>query len=710
MTKDKVMSNKVTWTERHTAFEEQLKKGTARGPMVLRPKDGRSARWESILKWYIASEQVEKGEIDAPRKRTNDRNPIFFINDALSGIVRFYAQLLERPVAKVQNWLSVEAAVWDSAVLVGLRDDFPFAQVEQLAVHFRRPWSIITAIDSEGLSFSLAKIYLAKYAHWPDSAEIDFDREKMSRWTSSGCNEILWMEDEARRWIRESSWNVLSVFAHGTFGHAKLGNLVLCGAGISSERLLDNRPINGCSGLGTRKCKRAPAGTRTSIGFGDLSARNLLLHSCGGFALGGELYPSDLNSVIAIAEGFPAAFLATRCNSELSEYYLTLGHSLSMDNVGLGQIACLLNDFQESATGRRPYVLFGDACGPAPSIQLLGNKEAKWHSQSTKVKLFALPSELAGTPLAATIGLKDQTVIQGGSTGAVIITESAEPGEIKLRNCGHELEKLASMLLHYLDRTGYANIVERAVRRHYAKELSGSNSGQELLAGMAEISREISETAQAGLNLVRSCQRSLLWHPELGRLLNPLQFGFRQWDELAATLFCEMLFIGEGRGALWRSIADAGLHSHSCLAEAQCLPGHTVRETATHLLSLGNLLIQRECEVCGPIEFWVENAYRLSLEGPSELRAGAKVVVCLRVNDCNDTVWSTKSSPVVAIRLTEKVSHRIVFKQIGPCKDQLMEYSFTVPKDVKPDSHTLSAVLVHEALWVYRALRIPGIG
>ncbi len=194
-------------------------------------------------------------------------------------------------------WIAAVNAERPAAIaLVGAPDQFAYPRLQAL-LRLEVPWSIVTGQDLAATTLMVAKCCLRPRQPSVESLAIDAFYE------SPTTDEVLPMIDRRTR--------VLSLLGHGEGGHFKLGDVVACGAvGVEAS---NGTPVEGgcsVSDNGHRVCKRAPDPNTAIVGFDSLKADILAIVTCNGFAIAGELYPSNASCVLAAIESDARAILA----------------------------------------------------------------------------------------------------------------------------------------------------------------------------------------------------------------------------------------------------------------------------------------------------------------------------------------------------------------------------------------------------------------
>jgi hypothetical protein len=451
------------------------------------------------------------------------------------------------------------------------------------------------------------------------------------------------------------------------------------------------------------------------MSFGDLPARVVFLLACAGFSLGGELYPTDLTSVLTISEGFPAAFLSTSMLVKLGEPELRLAAILHEEGAVPGQVMKLLNDVYEIRKGVRPFLLSGDPAGPAlrPIDWPPGRRKLPLAFRKGLL-LVRPPTGSDGQVLAATTAEGRPLEVLRGHEMVAVLRELEVPSkskEVRIEDRTARLDALATWLQDAMERLEYAATVERAIARSLGPRLSDTAGASALFAELSEIRRQASACVQAALAAVQRSRERRMWSPHLEDLQLSSCQGLMAWDRLAADLFCEALW-EEELGAL---LADgAEMVSRSRLAPPSPCPfapnRHTVIETMEQPRCFGNhLLNRRVCMLCGVTEVWAEGGPRLRLCTSGEVHPGGTIGIGVEISGASAS--TSDQGGIIAVVLYEKLTSRLLFRSVAPVPSTSTPLAFeaSLPEDLLPETHGVLAVHLDRAHWTLAVLRLPAI-
>jgi hypothetical protein len=154
-----------------------------------------------------------------------------------------------------------------------------------------------------------------------------------------------------------SSFDDLTIVAHGDGAHLLIGDTVLCGLVGDEERISGSPLPNGCSGA---TCKRARHRGLARLGAECVEARVVLVMSCCGFSFGHDLYPSTNSLVGALVRGGTAAVIAAASTIDLDSEEMIGASALLAGSLSMGRLVQLLNATYADRSGCAPFVLHGD--------------------------------------------------------------------------------------------------------------------------------------------------------------------------------------------------------------------------------------------------------------------------------------------------------------------------------------------------------------
>jgi hypothetical protein len=635
------------------------------------------------------------------------------LGDRYSPIAAWFARKHGRLLLEVPEIERVNPAGCRSLFFVGEPGSFMLDRLRILAGQIRVSWGIATARDEPGLTFALARMEAGARVAWPADALLALENEVLEERRHRAALPRPRDPGLVRSWLREHFWDALSILAHGEPGHARCGPLVLCGSLPGGERDLHSRPIDGCNALGPiARCRRSREDSQLLMSFADLPARVVLLLTCHGFSLGGELYPSDLSSVLTISEGFPAAFLSTSLAVSLSQTDLRMAAALHGAGVVPGQIARLLNDCYKARKGVRPYLLFGDPGGPVPRRTAWPGTGKLPLPTRKGVLLARPPAGSRGRVLAATVTEGAPPEMLHGHQSLVILPRSDLCVEVGVEDRTDSVEALAAWLRETVERLQYAAALERAIARAIVRPLAEEPRGSFCLEEISEIRRQTSALAQLALATVQKCRARGVWEPQLDELQISTCKGLLTWDLLAGNLFCEVLWqkdLGDllADGSELVSTVQLGPPSPCMLAADR----HTVIETVERLPGFGEgRLIRRECDICGPSDLWLERGTRLRLHTRGEIRPGGSLDIGVEISG-GPPPGREPVGGILIVLLVEKLTRRHLFRSLVPASRPPSRHTFqaTLPEDLLLETHRAFAVHLDRAHWALASVPLHAI-
>ena len=170
------------------------------------------------------------------------------------------------------------------------------------------------------------------------------------------------------RAVLDEDHDLLLLHVHGEGSHANLRDIVLCGVTFKAEQT-DNGPItSGCrsgSAREPRMCKRVHSDSIEIRGFEQLRAAEVLLLSCNGFSVSGELYPSATSCLLSMIDGYAAAAVCNDRAVPLSTASVYLTHTIAALGGSIADAAAILNAEATFQSNSAPWFVVGR---PLPGV------------------------------------------------------------------------------------------------------------------------------------------------------------------------------------------------------------------------------------------------------------------------------------------------------------------------------------------------------
>lgn len=617
-------------------------------PVIEPPQLWRRYLWESVLRSY----GLDSGGTRRPDCARGDGHDVVGVGAEAAVPAAILAALLGRRSVQVDSLAALERHMRSqtpaSILGVALARGLSARHLERLTATASTcgvAIGVVTGRDIAGLTFSAAKLVAAR--RWLDEPDLSLDGLAGTQLDGDGLRR--W--DDVAATLSER-WRTLILLAHGEGAHARLGDLVICGVAEEREHHADGRAIDGCV-RGVR-CKRAPQGAARALL--DVRARVLVLLSCNGLSLAGELYPSSASMALAAAESFPAAFLSATRRVVLESSHAALVYDALAAGATLGRAARLLNG--DGAVGAQPYLVCGDPCW-APA---------------------------GGAALER----------PGGGEGRA--ARSAPRGlEDRIGDIGGRLDELARRLV-------WASAFERALacgpaRSRPAGALRLTATRRRLEARTWLALREVEQGRQRGC-----------WPGVLDALDAQVAQDVGDWAQAAAALLHD--------GAMDASFAEL-LHFFSVPSAAQPANRCERCSTTTEHTVLSALLpglgrrVVVDCPVCGPLQEHAVGEPAVRLRGPASAVAGERAIVDLLVEGSHeppewDAVW-------VVAQLSDKAVDgslsRLLRRHAAPA--DTVTLAIDVPLHASPDLQTLRVAVVGAVRVAFARWRIavmPGAG
>ena len=704
-----------TWVEDLEAYQAatcNLSHGVV--PLISPSQIERQARWTHILKWYGLSEVdvVDAAPKWLPTIRKTDL--VVALDNIFSGPARFYAEAYGRPFRLlVDNNEGVEHLVSDnshpSVLFVGLPETFSADFLRYLAQQMSVPWGILTARDIAGFTFVIAKLLAGGVVQNGDWAIINAIDETTQEVATDGrfSQPKPFEREELQALIDEHEWHTLALVAHGEGGHVNLNSIVLCGLIGRMERGLAGEPIGGCRVDGeNRRCKRVYNPCTRILSFGGLRTKQLYLFTCTGFVIAGDLYPSSISCILSAAEGYPMSVMATNqvTSIDIQDPGIILG--FLRQGVGPGSLLQFNNDLHARKFHTRPYLLFGDPCGPEISwVTPTATGELRPSIGSTLVCV-----RLDEWPVPGVVRIKTPQLgvrlIMGMNTAAVTLVEPHNGKELRLVDETERWETRKQWFQDIGKRLYRAAWLERAIPRFKVKQLRASPEFQADMIKLIQYRMLLEDCVQGGLRACEFFWRQGIWGEAIDHWVEHCTKNIGLWDLCLAELIRDYLFI---------FIEDV----HSFLTDGFSVSERREGSTCDHcslplteihfLAPLGDQPDQHQidCPFCRTGETWGDRGARLLVDLSTCLRPGT--TAALNISISNPQVGSPVDIPagLLVVELVDKGRDCVLFHQIQQVVNGACKLKIPIPANISAELHTLRLAWIQGLEVTFQRRRWP---
>jgi hypothetical protein len=684
----------------------------------------RRLRWSRILEWYgLEPASGEASSRDPSSSRNADlERPIVALDEVSTRAAEVYAAATGRPFYRVDgvDALPCEGALAHahSVLLVGSPRHFTARALTRMSSLWSAPWGFVTGADEAALSFMIAKLIASpsRAAGRRGAAVVD-ELHKTVRVAEPGGDmgpEESFSAERVSGVLRHPGWDLLVVHAHGEGSHANLRGVVLCGMIGDGERDPDGEPVDGCRIVaGRRVCKRVHSADIDIVSFSDIPVERLCFFSCNGLSVAGELYPSDVSCVLALAEGYPASVLCEDRSIPVSAPEIRAATRLLSRGFGLGELQRLGNDFQMYWQDARPYFVLGDPAGRDPAWT---TPDEAGHFD---VKDAAAPLDLraSGRDLHAARGVvriePDADVVdawRGVERALVLLRADIEVDQAPASFRVVDAQRLWSEGWEWLVSRAQAALrcasLEGAVRHTYAGALESSADFASALTRLEEVRAQLDAALRATLQEFERARRRGIYETRLPTHLRLCGLLIAYWDRAFAAIASRYLVSGSVE-----SLFTEGYRESARRAGEPCsrcgTPLSTMR--AEPFLGLGPARLSSLCALCGPREAWTEGGPRLYVDLPPRVEAGRSLEIPVRLEDARVKSAAGDGYGYLVISIKDKGRGRVIFDFFEKVDRGELVVRVDFPPDTTSDLHTLRAVWVHEIEPAYLRLRCAAV-
>jgi hypothetical protein len=587
---------------------------------------------------------------------------------------RTYRRAAMRDLAALMSREPVEALV-----AIGPPSAFHSAALDPLR-QARVPVGVLTAPDLETLTFVLAKqlapggarrrrhlvLRVSEHRSW----ECDDD-------AGAAIQEDSW--DGARLTdLLGRDWHSLFINCHSEGAHSNLDTSVLCGRLDRVELdLAGKRVAGGCGEVdGRLVCKRVFSPDVRVVPCEELRVEQLVLMSCNGFLVAGELFPSAVSLVLGCANGFARAVLGTDRTGRHERHWMLGLSELSLRGMALSEIAFFLNGREELENGGRPWVLFGD---PGP-------RRTQWLTLGSGGRLpdaaRAVGVELGDLSPSSALGVRPglSGQLARTATRAVYAPRERTPGaKAFLVDRSADLAEAITRLDAWSEHVQHAGRVERSIARRFREVLARDSDFTKALDRCTAVRLALEDTLQHAANIATAVRLERVWWEPLDEALRESNALVATWDEALAT----MLHHHVPLEALPEVRFD-GVHYCTWCGLQRCDRCGTEAYGRVETKVSASMLRAAWCPACGPRELWTDDAPRLEVQVPERVRPGERVVV---------RVSGAPSRPGwLVAEFKDKARNCPIAQMLKQLPSPAAKFPVTLPDPLSPDVFAVSAL------------------
>lgn len=673
---------------------------------LLRPDDeNRALRWSEILDWY----GIRAGDlavVDTVRSKPFEgRDEIVSIDPECDELARWYASVMRRPFLRAESLeacLAFHSRITPTLTVIGRRDSFPLRMVSKMLATLEVPVGVITAIDLPGVSFLLAK-QIGLLASSADRIRpyvvLDEIGERICIGDLvSGKTTRNSYDRSMLRSVLADGWDTMILHAHGEGGHVNLRDAVLCGRVTEVETSTNGEQVFGCfREHGLDRCKRVHNASVSIAVFGDVRSKRVCLYSCNGFAVTGELYPSNVSCVLSAADGYPASMMCNDRPGHASASMLDAA-VCAMRQVGMSGLISLENDRQRRADGDSPWLMLGDAAvaGARDGLALGGAlvdgrvdpligyvilERAKCDKRTVLYMAGATRDEAGASSAKLLVG--DTTITAHVPTAADMERSLAfmEIG-IDVDERLNSVEEWISGLGRIADYEFNLGLAPLSARRDpLAYECS--------INDLSDARARLDSSLRLALRLLQSAKVKGVYDEQVESAWLVARDFVNNWDStFAALLFnhyvnddIEALAMG-GASLDWHQAQDI---CPRCRSPLKCAAGQSALHPGRQRFAL-------RCGACGPISTWFDLGPKLEVTLPSEIRRGDNVAARVVIAE---EVKSPHLMPgYLSLVFRDKGRGEMVVSEMTEMSAHTVELAIKIDESMTFDLHSLRLVLV----------------
>ena len=343
----------IVWHDDINSYVGALESAPSFRLPLLRPSQAsRGREWVRIIK---ATCHARPGV--PHRTRLRALGEVYCLTKELSAIARAYASRTARSF--YEGTPTHQGKGNTPVVIFGERFEFYANRFHSVDLLKRPNTALMTAADPPGLTFLIAKT-LTGPAPNPTGRVGLIDAIGAQTICSSGIGtqplRLSTFLDHCR-----PALDRLVIHGHGDGAHLRLPERHLCGRLSSREAGLDGSALNeACfeadGAVGCRKCPQS----RDALSPSHLRCDELILLTCNGLSVAGEIHPSTSSLALSSVEGYARVVVAPWASIETSSGNALACFEACRGAISVGDLRELLNDRVQATLPLRPYHIIGD--------------------------------------------------------------------------------------------------------------------------------------------------------------------------------------------------------------------------------------------------------------------------------------------------------------------------------------------------------------
>ena len=674
------------------------------GPVIRPEETARATRWQKVLSWHCLT-RISMGEAlyreDMQGVPYNESGAVVWLDESARQPAILYA------MAKGWRCCKVFEKVCTPVTWFGTVDQFDLDWIRKVYGKTNGPRSLVPGYDEAGLTFMVAKLIADNGRPRGELLVIDVLNDYSYRTqigNKSSFSELARVDLEELTGKLHMGNDTLVVHAHGEGGHINLKSSVLCGLTAEIECCRGEHLVGGCSNPsdGPAKCKRVWDERISVVSLIDVPLRRLVLFSCNGFAIAGELFPSNVSCTMAACEGYIAQLLVNDRPTPVGPYTAMVVAKLLAAGYEPSDVHCVKDDVRRRIDGVTPYVLCGGTRQFSPAMaSVTANGNVSVHSGSAHILDISM-APWCGRTVVDSEGLLWPDGLMVGHRFAMCGAADGG-GQPRLIDRGSDAEAFRK----YLDELVARVPIVDAVVADQEGALEGAGSEWEPkgrlddLPAAARILKSSLRTASD--RLVFSVQRGV-WDDRLLEAAQIVRLCVAEWDKRCAFY-----------------LANFGLREgieHSLLRGSQFRPSNSSISCeccASILLERhfvgwgGEGMATTECPNCGPQSLNSILQGPLIAELPEYLFPGMKCRAVLKCPNGKSRV-DRDFHTWCALTLKDKGRGTVVARDLQKISGYHSNHHVFLPEDLSPDLHTIRLAAVRALNVSILRLRRIGLG
>jgi hypothetical protein len=605
------------------------------------------------------------------------RRSIDFARGAVVGIGSAYLPEAERLAAatdrgffkakSISDFRSRMAGALGHVVLVGAPGSLLVRDLNDFAASSPIPIGVISGTDlretSKLIDFAIKPVFKAARrvicvdGIYESAFSID---------TGTGLTTVHDPFNSSLHGLFHEEWNIATVCAHGSCNHLDLHSAVICG--ISDDASEWPRSSSGCWSTGNKRfCKRAPRGHAVHY-LSDIKAKAVVVLTCSGFSLAGELYPSNA-SLVRSAEAGGASIVLTTLGLYVPQQWEAqhLTNELFKGNSVAATMATL-NAYHHRRYGIRPYICFGDPL-------------CRFEAHEPVVRAGQFPPAFMAIKRDHAIAVANQVL---GNKNRQIVDRQTDARHVKAHADLSRLRLRLDDIWRFL--CGLSSL------------LAEPDGGTEVFqARLPDIRRAHQELGEIVLRVLDQTELAIR-----GEFYTKKEFAQWNLDIATKTQAFDRMFSHFFLSAAFTVAVEVALVSGLLLLERK--PGKPCSQcSCTQMIEVWGigqqqLFWRRDCPTCGFQSIGPSETQAVIAKAPKHVRPGAKHALQI-------VAPAVKGDLAYSVVMKMKRRKKTFFSKSGTAKTKKIAIAFATPTDLPYDNHVVGWCTSHSLeIWYGRLL------